>query len=104
MSSVDTEKVLDSVGGFGWYQIRLLSMVGYLRVFCSMVLMVMTFSTAEPPWRCAYNSTACTLNGTYKPGDKDYDYRCKIHRNDWEFAVDDDFDSIVTEVKFFSEV
>ena len=61
--------------------------------------MVMTFSTAEPPWRCADNSTACSLNGTYKVGDQDYEYRCQLDRSDWEFVVDGDFDSIVTEVR-----
>ncbi|XP_020896859.1 solute carrier family 22 member 1 [Exaiptasia diaphana] len=96
-STVSTEKVLETVGGFGWYQLRLCFMLGYTTLFVSMVLMVMTFSTAEPPWKCTLNSTSCTLNGTFKLGDENFDLRCKLQRSDWEFAVEGDFDSIVTE-------
>ena len=93
------EQALDKVGGFGRYQIRLVAIGSYAILFCSLVLMVMTFSTAEPPWRCTANSTSCTLNGTFKAGDTNYDHRCNIPRSDWEFVVQGDFDSIVTEVR-----
>jgi len=100
--SSSSEKVIESVGGFGWYQLRLCFILGYAITFCSAVLMVMTFSTAEPPWRCTANTTSCTMNGTFKVGHKHYDHRCNIPRSDWQFAAEGDFDSIVTEVKTFS--
>lgn len=99
MSSAGPEKVFESIGGFGKFQVKFYLLFGYVVVLVSAVLMVMTFSTAEPPWRCAANSSQCTLNGTFKIGDEHYDYRCKLPRKDWQFAVDGKFDSIVTEVK-----
>ncbi|XP_031565339.1 organic cation/carnitine transporter 4-like isoform X2 [Actinia tenebrosa] len=92
-----TERVIKKVGSFGWYQLRVFAIISYAVFFTSFVLMVMTFSTAEPPWKCKANSTSCTLNGTFKAGDKDYEHRCQIPRKDWEFAVEGNFDSIVTE-------
>lgn len=97
-----SEEAIEKIGGFGWFQMRIILILGFSMVFTSMVLMVMTFSTAEPPWKCVSNSTACTLNGTFKPGEEYYDYRCNISRNDWKYAVDGDFDSIVTEVQLHS--
>jgi hypothetical protein len=99
MPASTTEGVIEKVGGFGWYQLRLLGIISYADIFCTFVLMVMTFSTAEPPWRCTTNSTSCTLNGTFEAGHQNYDYRCSIPRKDWEFDVDGHFDSIVTEVQ-----
>jgi hypothetical protein len=98
MTTKTTEEILENIGSLGLYQLRVFAIITYAIFFCSSVLMVMTFSTAEPPWRCAANTTSCTLNGTYKAGDDDYGHRCSISRKDWEFVVDGDFDSIVTEV------
>ena len=103
--TLTSEQAIQKLGGFGWFQLRILLLPGYGSFFTTMTLMVMTFSSAEPPWRCTANSTSCTLNGTFKAGDTNYDHRCNIPRSDWEFAVDGHFDSIVTEViKFESNV
>jgi len=93
-----SEQFIESTGGFGRYQLRLGFIIGFAIYFSSATFMVMTFSTAEPPWRCTVNSTTCTLNGTYKPGQDNYVYRCSIPRQDWEFVVEGGFNSIVTEV------
>ncbi|KXJ22115.1 organic cation/carnitine transporter 4 [Exaiptasia diaphana] len=93
----NTEELINKIGSFGRYQVRLFLVASFMVFITTNVLMVMTFSTAEPPWRCTANATSCKLNGTFKPGDKNYEYRCDIPRSDWEFAVDGNFDSIVTE-------
>jgi len=92
-----SEQLIESMG-FGRYQLRIVFLVGLIDYFCSASFMVMTFSTAEPPWKCVENSTSCPLKGSYKPGDKDYNHRCSIPRDAWTFDVKGDFDSIVTEV------
>ena len=98
MTSSITDKFLEEVGSFGWYQCRVLFILSYPMLFCPMTLLVMTFSTAEPPWKCVSNSSSCTLNGTFKVGDKIYEHRCDIARSEWKFDVEGSFDSIVTEV------
>ncbi|XP_031560861.1 solute carrier family 22 member 7-like, partial [Actinia tenebrosa] len=92
-----SEEAIEKIGSFGRLQIRILLIISYSILFSTCVLMVMTFITAEPPWRCAANSTSCTMNGTFKVGDNHYEKRCGIPRKDWEFAAEGDFDSIVTE-------
>jgi len=92
-----SEQLIESMG-FGRYQLRTVFLLGLSIYFCSNNLMVMTFSTAEPPWKCVENSTSCSLKSSYKPGDKDYIHRCGIPRDAWTFDVKGNFDSIVTEV------
>ncbi|KAL9952116.1 hypothetical protein ACROYT_G039324 [Oculina patagonica] len=60
-------------------------------------LLLSTFIAAEPGWRCVVksNSSECKVNGTVFPGDENYEHRCDISRNAWEFV--DDFTSVVTE-------
>lgn len=58
--------------------------------------MLPTFLCAEPPWRCKANSSACNLTGIFKPGDENYNYRCSIPRDDWEFDTNK-FTSTVAE-------
>jgi len=98
MANLTSEEVIEKIGGFGRFQLRIVLLLGCGMVFTNMVLMVMTFSTAEPPWKCSINSTACTMNGSFSPGKPHYDFRCNLSRKDWQFDVDGDFDSIVTEV------
>ncbi|KAK3728558.1 hypothetical protein QZH41_011636 [Actinostola sp. cb2023] len=97
MKTSITDEIIEKVGSFGRYQLRVLLILSYAMFFCAMTLMVMTFSTAEPPWKCVSNSSACALNGTFKVGDKNYDYRCDLARSEWKFDLDGTFDSIVTE-------
>ncbi|KAK3748299.1 hypothetical protein QZH41_007334 [Actinostola sp. cb2023] len=97
MKTSITDEIIEKVGSFGRYQLRVLLILSYAMFFCGMTLLVMTFSTAEPPWKCVSNSSACALNGTYKVGDKNYDYRCDLARSEWKFDLDGTFDSIVTE-------
>ena len=101
--TLTSEQAIEKLGGFGWFQMKIILIISYPMIFANMVLMVMTFSTAEPPWRCTANSTSCTLNGTFKAGDTNYDHRCNIPRSDWEFVVQGDFDSIVTEVIIYHD-
>ena len=96
---VQSEEAVEKIGSFGWFQLRVFLVVSYAVYFNSAVLMVMAFSVNDPPWRCKENSTACMLNGTYKIGDQHYGRRCDFPRKDWEFAVGEDFDSIVVEVR-----
>lgn len=94
------DDVMEKIGSYGRYQHKLLLICGFMKVFGDgFQMMVPTFLSAEPPWRCKENSSACNLTGIFKPGDKNYKFRCSIPRDDWEFDTSD-FNSVVTEVKF----
>ena len=58
-------------------------------------MMISVFIASDPGWKCKNNST-CPFTETISLGDKRYNHRCDIPREDWEFK--DDFTSIVTEV------
>ncbi|XP_048577052.1 solute carrier family 22 member 15-like [Nematostella vectensis] len=94
--TLTSDQAVEKAGSFGWYQLRVFAVISYAKIFCSCVLMVMTFSTAEPHWQCVANSS-CNFTGTFKPGDANYEKRCMMARDQWEFAIDAGFDSIVTE-------
>merc|ERR1712013_44045 len=46
-------------------------------------VLIMYFLALQPGYRCTQNSTSCTTNTTYAPNDN---FRCHIHRGDWEYA------------------
>ncbi|XP_078358937.1 organic cation transporter protein-like [Oculina patagonica] len=91
------DDVMEKIGSYNRFQYRLLMICGYIMIFgVAFQVMIPTFLSAEPPWRCKDNSSACNLTGTFKPGDKDYNFRCSIPREDWEFDTSD-FNSVVAE-------
>ena len=97
--ALSVDEMLDKIGSFGWYQIRMIFILSYMEwVNIAYQVMLLSFVAAEPAWHCVANSTVCTLPEEYRPGDADYDFRCgdNVTRADWEFS--DSFTSIVTEV------
>ena len=92
------DDVMEKIGSYNRFQYRLLLVCGFMKIFGDgMQMMIPTFLSVEPPWRCKDNSSACNLTGIFKPGDKNYSYRCSIPRNDWEFDTSE-FTSVVAEV------
>ena len=93
------DDVLDKIGSFGRFQLRLLLIFGFMYLFGNSILvMIPTFLSIEPPWRCKEGSSACNLTGIFKPGDHNYNFRCSIPRDDWEFDTNEITNSVVTEV------
>ena len=93
------DDVLDKIGSFGRYQLRLLLIFGFMYLFGNSILvMIPTFLSIEPPWRCKEGSSSCNLTGIFKPGDHNYNFRCSIPRDDWEFDTNEITNSVVTEV------
>jgi len=98
--ALTTDQYLEKIGSFGRYQILLLVFLnGLIFFWFGWPVMIVTFITAEPAWRCVANSSVCQLNGTMKPKHDNYSFRCDIDRDQWEFV--DDFTSVVTEVSEF---
>ena len=96
--TLTTDRFLDKIGSFGRYQMCLLLFLnGLIFFWFGLPVMIVTFISAEPAWRCIANSTLCQLNGTMKPTHDNYSRRCEIPRDQWEFV--DDFTSVVTEVR-----
>ena len=93
------DQVLEIIGSFGRYQLRLIILANILGWFWfAWPLLLTTFIDSEPGWRCVKNNNGseCKANGTVNPGDKNFDLRCDIPRDEWEFV--DDYTSVVTQV------
>jgi len=91
------DDVMDKIGSFERYQYRLLFIFGFMKIFGDgFQVMIPTFLSVEPPWRCKDNSSVCNLTGTFKPGDDNYKFRCSIPRDQWEFDTSE-LNSVVTE-------
>ncbi|XP_020605192.1 organic cation transporter protein-like [Orbicella faveolata] len=100
--ALTTDQYLEKIGSFGRYQILLLVFLnGLIFFWFGWPVMIVTFITAEPAWRCVANSSVCQLNGTMKPKHDNYSFRCDIDRDQWEFV--DDFTSVVTEFDLVCE-
>lgn len=98
--ALTVDDVMEKIGSFHRYQYRLLFIFGFMKIFGDgFQVMIPTFLSIEPPWRCKENSTACNLTGTFKPGDKNYNFRCSIPRDQWEFDTSD-LNSVVNEVRW----
>ena len=95
--ALSIDEVLEKIGGFGCYQMRLTLIIALIEGI-NMVyqILIIVFIAAEPSWHCVTNATNCTLQGSFKPGKKNFDYRCDIPREQWEFS--NEFTSVVTEV------
>lgn len=92
------DDVLEKIGSMSRYQYRLVMIMGFMKMFgYAFQAMISTFLSAEPPWRCKDNSSACNLTEIFRPGDKNYTFRCSIPRGDWEFDTSE-FNSVVSEV------
>ena len=95
--TLNADQALEKIGSYGRYQLRLIIMANILGWFCfTWPLLVTTFIAAEPGWRCVANSSECKLNGTVNPGDDNFDLRCNISRDAWEFVHE--YTSVVKEV------
>ena len=96
------DDVLEQVGSCGFYQIRFVLILSYLMgISVNMPVAQLVFLTAEPPWKCATNSSVCNMTGTFRSGDQYYKTRCTMGRSDWEFV--DGFTSLITEVGLISQ-
>ena len=97
--ALTTDQVLEKIGSFGRYQILLLI---YANIICwwwyAWPVVLNTFIAAEPGWRCVSNgnNSECKVNGTVYAGDENYDHRCDISRDAWEY--DGEYTSVVTSV------
>ena len=93
------DEVLERIGSFGYYQIRLLLILSFLEWFpIGFQVLLMTFIAAEPNWQCVSNSSVCTRSGMFAPGHKYFKERCNMNRSQWEFTKE--FTSVATEVTF----
>lgn len=92
------DDVMDKIGSFGRYQYRLLFIFGFMKIFGDGIqIMIPTFLSIEPAWRCKVNNSACNLTGLFRPGNDNYSYRCSIPRDAWEFDRSEIKSSVVTE-------
>lgn len=97
------DDVMDKIGSFGRYQYRLLFIFGFMKIFGDGIqIMIPTFLSIEPAWRCKDNNSACNLTGLFRPGNDNYSYRCSIPRDAWEFDRSEIKSSVVTEVRSIS--
>ena len=95
------DDILPYVGEIGRYQIILIFLMSLMILVAGFPVLIMFFAGQNPPWQCVTNSTVCTLNGTFKSGDKNYKARCSMPRDDWMFTKPKEY-SIVTQVKLNS--
>ena len=94
-----TDEFLEKIGSFGRYQIVINIFFNLCyALWWAIPVMISVFIASDPGWKCKNNST-CPFTETISLGDKRYNHRCDIPREDWEF--NDDFTSIVTEVNLY---
>jgi hypothetical protein len=93
------DQVIEKIGSFGRYQIRLFAIMGFMKIFGDgFQIMIPTFLSSEPPWKCVENSTVCNVTGgSISLGNELYSLRCGLPRSEWEFDTSE-FTSIVSEV------
>ncbi|XP_020605191.1 organic cation transporter protein-like [Orbicella faveolata] len=96
-----TDEFLEKIGSFGRYQIVINIFFNLCYAFWwAIPVMISIFIASDPGWKCKNNST-CPFTETISLGDKRYNHRCDIPREDWEF--NDDFTSVVTEFELVCE-
>lgn len=93
--ALTVDQMFDKIGSFGRYQkLLLLGCNGLVFFWFGFPVLIMTFITPDPGWKCVANSSECTFNETsLLPSDK---RRCDLNRSEWTFT--DDFTSVATEV------
>ncbi|KAK3751158.1 hypothetical protein QZH41_015477 [Actinostola sp. cb2023] len=85
--TLSMDEMLHRIGSLGIYQTRLLLILSWVLLFnIGYPYLLLTFLIYEPPWKCVANSTVCTVTGDIKPGDANYNFRCDILREEWEFT------------------
>ena len=99
--AISVDDVFKKIGEFRQYQWLLLNIFGYSMLTLVMFpIMIVTFITAEPDWKCVdgyKNNTVCRFNKSITLTSDDYKERCKMPREAWTFV--DGFTSVVTEVR-----
>lgn len=91
--ALTVDQVFDKIGSFGRYQkLLLLGCNGLVFFWMGFPVLIMTFITADPGWKCVENSTHCRFNESMPASDK---RRCDIPRSEWMFT--DDLTSVATE-------
>ncbi len=94
---LEIDDILVKIGQFGLYQ-KVLETVVCLSYFAGIYQIFLPyFVTYNPAWRCVFNSSQCSLNGSFTYGQKNYEARCGIPRNQWEYVQEKEY-SVVTEV------
>ena len=92
------DEILPYINEFGKFQILFNAILCLLKIPTGNALMMPYFTHKNPPWRCITGSNStCKLNGTFSPSSKDYLYRCRILRSDWEYTQGKEY-SVVTQV------
>lgn len=91
------DEILPYIGELGRYQMGLIFIMSLTILIAGFPVLIMFFAGQNPSWQCVTNSTTCTLNGTFKSGDKHYEDRCSMPRSSWTFTKPKDY-SIVTQV------
>ena len=94
--ALTVDQVFDKIGSLGRYQILLLvGCNGLVFFWFGFPVLIMTFITPDPGWKCVANSSQCRINETsLPPSDK---RRCDFDRSEWMF--NDDYTSAATEVR-----
>ena len=98
--ALTVDQVFDEIGSFGRYQLLLLlGCNGLVFFWFGFPVLIMTFITPDPGWKCVANSSQCLFNETsLPPSDK---RRCDLNRSEWVFT--DDYTSVATEVRYMIE-
>lgn len=101
--ALDVDKVLQHIGQFGPYQIRILGLFLFTIFPITYQTLIMVFIAFEPPWMCVEGSSSCQganfTNGSSvqvfstatKPKSL-YERRCSLNRTEWKFADYDLYD------------
>ena len=95
--ALDVDTVLQHIGQFGPYQIRILVLFLFMIFPITYQTLIMVFIAFEPPWMCTEGSASCLganfTNGSsaevYSTATKPkslYERRCSLNRTDWKFA------------------
>lgn len=92
--------VLPILGGFGRFQHILMAIFSAMIFPSTFSTLIMYFAALKPTWRCAANSTICTIkNETFG---NDNRFKCNMDRSDWEFVEPKSF-SIQTQFDIYCD-
>ena len=95
--ALDVDEVLQHIGQFGPYQIRILVLFLFTIFPITYQTLIMVFIAFEPPWMCVEGSSSCrganftnssslqVFSTATKPKSL-YERRCSLNRSDWKFA------------------
>eukprot|EP00111_Clytia_hemisphaerica_P006838 TCONS_00019771-protein len=89
---LNVDDFLHLVGDYGKFQKTLNVIFGLMEIPYIFVIYILTFTAFEPEWRCAENSTVCSLNGTFT---SENNFRCHIPRSEWEYLQPKEYSIVV---------